>query len=189
VLILGVLGCFLQAHFARAQTGILNEREAKFASNQGLVGWLAVGSVLPAIIDGRDGVNHSLRTADAIGTSLILAEGMKRFFTAVDADHGGLDGFPSAHATAAFAIATMESHYHRIAAPLFHGAAFLVADSRVTLRAHSPREVIAGGILGTAVALGEIVAPRGLLLSPFITPETAGRKGTGSGMIGLNLRY
>ncbi|TRW50082.1 phosphatase PAP2 family protein [Aliidiomarina halalkaliphila] len=60
--------------------------------------------------------------------------------------------FPSGHATAAFLFAALVIASFPVWAPLFYGWAALVAISRVALGVHYPSDVIAGAILGTAIA-------------------------------------
>nr|WP_228517557.1 phosphatase PAP2 family protein [Aliidiomarina indica] len=60
--------------------------------------------------------------------------------------------FPSGHATAAFLFAALVIASFPVWAPLFYGWATLVAISRVALGVHYPSDVIAGAILGTAIA-------------------------------------
>ena len=58
--------------------------------------------------------------------------------------------FPSAHATTSFAAARA---YRRVApAPLLYSAALAFALSRPYLGVHYPSDVVAGAVLGTAVA-------------------------------------
>lgn len=61
----------------------------------------------------------------------------------------------SGHAALAFAAATMLTFFYQkpLAAVLSYFIALLVAQSRVEARIHSTGEVVAGGILGTIVAL------------------------------------
>jgi len=86
------------------------ERQAaKFASGSGNILYLAAGVGLPLLTDGK---NHALRAADALGTSVLLAEGLKNVVREKRPDANSRDSFPSGHATAAFAVATVESQFH-----------------------------------------------------------------------------
>lgn len=64
-------------------------------------------------------------------------------------------GAISGHAALAFAAATMLAFFYQKPLPalLAYFVAFLVAQSRVEARIHSVREVVAGGVLGSLVAL------------------------------------
>ena len=62
--------------------------------------------------------------------------------------------FPSGHAAAAFAVASVIALAHPLAAPAVLLLAVLVAASRVQLRVHRPVDVVAGALLGlTGTAL------------------------------------
>ncbi len=65
-------------------------------------------------------------------------------------------GAVSGHTAVAFAAATMLAFFYQkpLAALLGYLVAFLVGQSRVEARIHSPWEVLWGAILGTLVALG-----------------------------------
>jgi membrane-associated phospholipid phosphatase len=60
--------------------------------------------------------------------------------------------FPSGHAAAAFAFATGVGHVLPPAAVPLHGLAALVAYSRVHTGVHYPVDVVAGALIGTALA-------------------------------------
>lgn len=69
--------------------------------------------------------------------------------------------FPSGHAAAAFAFATGVGHVLPPAAVPLHGLAALVAYSRVHTGVHYPADVIAGALIGIALAqLTTRVLPR-----------------------------
>jgi undecaprenyl-diphosphatase len=89
----------------------------------------------------------------------------------LNADHGRLpyglhrpitSSFPSGHATAAFAAATLLADGKRSGAGYF-GLAALVAASRVYVGLHHPSDVVVGSILGLAFGA---VAKRLLPLQP-----------------------
>jgi membrane-associated phospholipid phosphatase len=60
--------------------------------------------------------------------------------------------FPSGHSAAAFAFATGVSHVLPVAAIPLRGLAALVAYSRVHTGVHYPGDVVAGALIGTALA-------------------------------------
>jgi len=147
---------------------------SKFASGSGNILFLAAGVGLPLLSDGHDGKNHALRVLDALGTSVIISEGLKNLVREKRPDSNAHDSFPSGHATAAFAVATVESSLHPHQAPLWYLGAALISYSRVRLHRHTVGDVLAGAALGAGTARLEMAQPRGLLLSPFITPDGSG---------------
>ena len=153
----------LQAH---ADTP--DHQAAQFASGSGNIIYLAAGVGLPLLSDGRYGTRHALRVADALGTSVLLSEGLKNLVREKRPDSNSHDSFPSGHATAAFAVATVESDFHPHQAPLWYIGATLISLSRVRLRRHTVGDVVAGAALGAGTARVEVNQPRGLILSPFI---------------------
>lgn len=154
---------------AAGQTGLLNKSSAEFFSHQGNIAFLAAGVLLPLLRDGNKGHTHSIRAADTLLTSALLCEGLKRIFHKRRPD-GTTDSFsfPSGHAAAAFAIASMEARFHPKEGALWYAGAFFIADSRVTLNRHRPEDVIAGAALGIGATAWEVSSPRGLILSPFV---------------------
>ncbi|MBC8134490.1 MAG: phosphatase PAP2 family protein [Fibrella sp.] len=136
---------------------------------------MIVGVVRP-LLRGRQGAGESLRTADALITSVALTEGLKRLTREKRPDgSGSVDSFPSGHTTAAFAVAAMEAHYHPKEALYWYGGAVLIAESRVGLHRHYVHDVVAGAAVGYLTAQWAIKSPRGLVLSPVIRPETGER--------------
>ena len=144
---------------------------SKFASGDGNILFLAAGVGLPLLSDGHDGKNHALRALDALGTSVLLSEGLKNLVREKRPDSNSHDSFPSGHATAAFAVATVEGSLHPKQAPLWYLGAALISYSRVRLHRHTVGDVVAGAALGAGIARVELAQPRGLILSPFITPD------------------
>ena len=153
----------------RARADSAGNSEARFASGTGNILYLATGTLLPLLTDGKDGKEHSLRTADSVITSTLITEILKHVVREKRPDGSARTSFPSGHATAAFAVATMESHYHPRQALLWYGGATLIAASRVQLHRHYTHDVIAGALIGYGTSRLELSRPRGLLLSPFIS--------------------
>jgi undecaprenyl-diphosphatase len=56
--------------------------------------------------------------------------------------------FPSGHAAASFAVATVVAIAHPVTAPVLLALATAIAVSRVRLRVHRPVDVVAGALLG-----------------------------------------
>ncbi|HEX8552568.1 MAG TPA: phosphatase PAP2 family protein [Abditibacteriaceae bacterium] len=145
---------------------------SRFASGAGTGAFLAAGVLLPLLRDGDVGKERSLRAADSLLTSTLVTEGLKRVVRADRPnDPNARDGFPSSHATAAFAVATMQAHYRPREAFLWYGGAALISASRVDLRQHRTRDVAAGAAIGYLTAKLELRSDRGLLLRPFIKHE------------------
>ncbi len=141
---------------------------ARFASGKGIVLFLAGSLAMPFLGNDEHATQHSLRTADAILTSTLIAEGLKHVFREKRPDNDERNSFPSGHATAVFAAATMASHFRPKQAIFWYAGATLIALSRVKLKRHYLHDVVAGAAVGYGVARLEISQPRGLLLSPFI---------------------
>jgi membrane-associated phospholipid phosphatase len=71
--------------------------------------------------------------------------------------------FPSGHAAAAFAVATVFAHryrHHRWAPWVAYGAASLISFSRVTNQAHFPSDVFLGATLGFMISEFAVLRPR-----------------------------
>ncbi len=166
-------------HLSAATSTTNRPALARFASGTGNVLYLAAGTLLPLVEDGKNGKDHAFRTADALLTSTLITEGLKRIVREKRPDSNARDSFPSGHATAAFAVATMESHYHPKQAIFWYAGAAGIAYSRVTLRRHFTQDILAGAAIGILTARFEIQQPRGFILAPFIKSRN---EGGGSGI-------
>ncbi len=68
-------------------------------------------------------------------------------------DHGGMDSFPSGHATFFSAMATILYFYHKKIALFYALGAVLIGLSRVVAGIHWPLDILVGYILGGVVAV------------------------------------
>ncbi len=147
---------------------------AKVASGSGNLIYLGTGVLLPLLEGGPNGKEHALRTADSLLTSSLLTEVLKHVVREKRPDSNDRTSFPSGHATAAFAVATMQSHYHPRQALLWYGGAALISYSRVKLHRHYYRDVLAGAVVGYFTARFELGSSHGLILSPFVKSHSEG---------------
>lgn len=144
---------------------------AKTISGPGTLLFVAGGSLLPFARDGQDSKNHGWRTVEAVGISLALSEGLKRVTRVPRPDTGAYDSFPSTHATAAFAVATMQSAWHPREAIYWYAGAALIANSRLSLNRHRIGDLLSGAALGFLSAKLELSKPRGVFVRPLVTDE------------------
>jgi len=140
----------------------------KAISSTGTLGFIGLGLLLPFVQDGGDGFMHSFRAADSTVLSVGLAYGLQQLTHEKRPNSNAHDSFPSIHASAAFAIATMQAQYHPWEAPLWYAGAAVIGVSRVQLREHHWGDVIAGAALGFGTARLELSSHRGLLIYPFV---------------------
>ncbi len=167
-LALGQLG-FVRPVMAGDSTEV---RLASEMSGPGIAALLAGAVALPLLAGDEDGLDHSLRTGDALVCTYAVTLGLKELTGQPRPDGSGDDSFPSAHASVAFAAATMAADRHPDQAPYWYGAAALIGWSRVRKDRHRLEDVLAGAALGYGLAQLELNQPRGLLLAPFIDPDT-----------------
>ncbi len=160
-----------------------NQGFSNFVSGGGTALFLGGGALLPLLTDGADGGQHSLRVVDSIATSAALCYGLKSVITSPRPDNPSEhDSFPSCHATTAFAVARVQSHYHPDYALLWYGGAALIGYSRLDLNRHRFIDVLAGAGLGYLVGEVELGQKHGLILFPLIRDD-----GQGNTVLGLQV--
>jgi membrane-associated phospholipid phosphatase len=159
----------------RVQAQTTNKGFSDFVSGAGTILYIGGGALLPLLTDGADGGQHTLRVVDALGTSAALCYGLKEVIKSPRPDNEReLDSFPSCHATTAFAVARIQSHYHPDYAILWYGGAALIGYSRLDLNRHRFTDVLIGAGLGYLVGEIELGQKRGLLLFPLIRQDAQG---------------
>ncbi|BAY98094.1 hypothetical protein NIES37_20420 [Tolypothrix tenuis PCC 7101] len=176
------LYCTILAPKAIADT--FDKDLSNFVSGGGTALYLGAGVTLPLLQDGKQGGQHALRALDSLTTSTLLCISLKEITDVKRPDSDSRDSFPSCHATAAFAIATVQSHYHPGSALIWYSGASLIAYSRINLNRHRLTEVLAGAALGYLTAQLELSQKHGLILFPIISSDDAGESLVGLQVVG-----
>jgi membrane-associated phospholipid phosphatase len=131
---------------------------------------LAVGQLYQRQVARRAGMQSLV----AHGIAALLAQALKHGIgrprpRLMHADAGfgwhpsfqvGLDSFPSGHATASFAVATVLAKHFPAFAGVMYGAAGLIGVSRVARGSHYPTDVLGGICLGVIVGALVVYPPR-----------------------------
>ncbi|RYG39429.1 phosphatase PAP2 family protein [bacterium] len=130
--------------------------------------YLTAGLALPLLRDGESGRQRSFRTLDALGSTFLITEGLKSIVRERRPDGSDRQSFPSAHASLAFTVATMQADFRPREAVYWYLGASMIGASRVDLRKHHVHDVLAGAALGYGIARLELSLPRGLILQPLI---------------------
>jgi membrane-associated phospholipid phosphatase len=156
----------LTAGTARADSN--SNKALKAVSGPGTVIYLAAAIGLPLAEDKNKGADHAIRTVDALIVSVGIAEITQPIVREQRPNKDDHSSFPSEHATAAFAAATMQSDFHPGQAPYWYLGATAIAAARVGLHEHFIHDVVAGALLGYGTAKLELGQRHGLILTPII---------------------
>ena len=154
-----------------AQAGTDGQSINRSISGAGTIAFVGLGIALPLIQDGSEGKIHALRALDSIILAAGLGEGLKRLTHVQRPNSTKTDSFPSLHATAAFAVATMQAQYHPKEAIFWYAGAALISVSRVQLHEHRWSDVLAGAALGWGTSRLELSSHRGLLIYPIVNED------------------
>jgi membrane-associated phospholipid phosphatase len=113
-----------------------------------------VAVVAADVLTGHGWGTARLAVASLAGTNLLVEAGKRAANrTRPDGEHKRSNSsFPSSHAANAFTLAWVLSSRWRRAWPAFFGLATLVAFSRMYLNRHYLSDVVAGAVLGMAIA-------------------------------------
>jgi membrane-associated phospholipid phosphatase len=99
------------------------------------------------------------QVAKTLAITAALVQALKLIVPERRPDTGQRGSFPSGHTANTFAVATTCSAQRPAQAPGWYAAALGISLARLALKRHRLRDVIAGGLLGFAVARG-VVASR-----------------------------
>jgi len=127
-----------------------DDRFARHASDA--VGPLLAGGELSLFASGKRGKEQAKVGAEALVATALATELLKSTVRERRPGHGPRTSFPSGHASAAFAMATVIGDYH----PKYKWPAYVIAGavawSRVEVEAHYTHDVLAGALLGHFIA-------------------------------------
>lgn len=124
--------------------------------------WHIVGAARGVTSDTR--ADQAIIFSSLIGAeSLLVNQGIKRVFRRARPTETGdprfpvrkpsTSSFPSGHASAAFYAASLLTYWGGArTAPLWFGAASVVATSRAYVRIHHPSDIVGGAVVGLALA-------------------------------------
>lgn len=158
--------------FSRLRGNPVADRTFYTASAIGDFGLLwVVFALLRALRGGRLNERAAVRAIVATGlesmlVNMLIKSLIRRRRPVVQHDHPLplrqplSSSFPSGHATAAFCGATLLSEGDPLMAPVYFGAATIVAMSRVHVRIHHASDVVGGVVVGLVLGqIGKRIAP------------------------------
>lgn len=126
--------------------------------NVGYIAFMAAGMVLPLLLQQKREKERGLRSLEAVGTALLIGQGLKRLVPEERPDGRDLTSFPSGHAAYSFAVAAVNSAYAPKQSPFWLLGAFLISLARVRLHRHHWWDVVFGGALGVGAACFRLVS-------------------------------
>jgi hypothetical protein len=132
---------------------------------------------LMALVGNHKAVDDALVTVDAMVTSLAAAEGLKLVIDQPrPRDPSATDGFPSSHATTAFAFASGIDDWRPDWGPYAWAFAAGVGWARVEEGYHTTEQVLAGAALGLWIAGASLendgfIIHRGYTAAPRLTSD------------------
>ena len=144
----------------------------RLLSGPATYGYLAAGIGLPFIEGDHNPSQQAWRGGDAVLSSVAISEGLKRLTRVPRPDTSTPDAFPSGHAAATFAMATVRATLRPGQAWEWYAGSTIISASRVRLNRHTIPEVLAGAALGFGIAKFELAQRNGLLLHGIVDAPT-----------------
>jgi membrane-associated phospholipid phosphatase len=141
----------------------VDKKQGQLASNWAYGLFIAAGLLCPLCQSSKKRRIDLLVTAETLLICTLLVQGLKRVIPEKRPDAQSHDSFPSGHTTNTIAVAAVQGALDPDHAPLWWTGTALVTLSRLVLRRHRLRDVVAGGLLGYITARIELARRRDML--------------------------
>jgi membrane-associated phospholipid phosphatase len=165
---------------ARPSRRELGSRAGRILSDS--IAPFALASGVFLALDNKHHRGQSRGAVLGLGSTVALTLALKKAVKS-ERPRGGSGSFPSGHASIAFSLATAVGENHRGARLPLYALATAIAASRVDVRAHRPRDVLAGAAIGYAATKYFMRRARPdstpALLAPAISEQAAQRVRSG----------
>lgn len=145
-----VVALLVPAYPMAAYASDSTNRTASIVSDS--VAPLVILGELSLMAGGTQGKREARQGAKALAATALATGLLKLTVHEKRPDGSSEDSFPSGHTSEAFAMATVWSAYHPRQSLLAYTAAAAVGWSRVELRKHTWKDVMAGALLGYVIA-------------------------------------
>lgn len=142
----------------------MDKKQKEALSRAALDVFVAAGLLLPLLKPSARQKVRALRTLETLALGRLVVVALKNSVTERRPDSLEVNSFPSSHTLHAMGVATVASAFARKQSPAWYGGVLLIGVSRLLLRRHRMRDVVAGAGLGYAIARLELSRRRGFLL-------------------------
>jgi len=142
----------------------MDKKQKEALSSTALNALVAAGLLLPLLKPSTRKRVQILRTLETLALGRMALVALKHSIAERRPDSLQQDSFPSSHTLQAMGVATVAGAFARKQSPVWYGGVLLVGASRLLLRRHRLRDVIAGAGIGYGIARLELRKRKGFLL-------------------------
>ena len=142
----------------------MDKKHGEALSSAALDAFVAASLFLPLLKPSIRQKVRVLRTLETLALSTLAVAVLKNSVPERRPDSLQQNSFPSSHTLHAMGVATVASAFARKRSPFWYGGVLLIGASRLLLRRHRLRDVIAGAGIGYVIARLELSRRRGILL-------------------------
>jgi len=142
----------------------MDKKHGEALSSAALSAFVAAGLLLPLLKPSTRQKVRVLRTLETLALSRLAVAVFKNSVPERRPDSLQQNSFPSSHTLHAMGVATVASAFAGKQSSVWYGGVLLIGASRLLLRRHRIRDVLAGAGIGYALARLELSRKRGILL-------------------------